>query len=174
MTISQIYSLTISMVTALLGLAYPLFIDKISGIADKYMSRRLSERFRNEIVYIIFNPLLIACIIEMFISPFLISTIQNSTFEIVFLSVQALSVFILSMLMVMLYDLLMTYNDPVRLFELIRVAEDPVKRLEDMRDLALFAATDEQYRILYDRCLHEIFRQILEFQEQELARYVQN
>lgn len=34
------------MVTALLGLVYPLFIDKINQMSDKYKTRRISENLK--------------------------------------------------------------------------------------------------------------------------------
>lgn len=74
MSLLQIYELAISMVTALLGLAYPLFIDKINSIAKNYKSRQLSERFRGEFVYRAFNQLLVLCIMEMFVDISVITT----------------------------------------------------------------------------------------------------
>ena len=40
----ELFELCIAMVTALLGLAYPLFIDKINQMSDKYKTRRISEK----------------------------------------------------------------------------------------------------------------------------------
>lgn len=47
----ELFELCIAMVTALLGLAYPLFIDKINQMSDKYKTRRISEKFKNETAY---------------------------------------------------------------------------------------------------------------------------
>lgn len=159
------------MVTALLGLAYPLFIDKINAIAKEYKSRRLSERFKTEPFYIVFNPLLIFCIVEMFIIPFVLTAIQNEVWEILLLTIQGVSVFILSMCMVALYDLLLTYNDAELLFDRARNSEDDEQKLTDIEELMRYAATDEEKRMLYYRCVEELSRLICEFQKKEKQRY---
>lgn len=174
MTILQIYELAISMVTALLGLAYPLFIDKIDAIAKEYKSRRLSERFRKEPFYFIFNPLLILCIVEMFIIPFVLSVLQSSFCELLLLTIQGICVFILSMCMVILYDLLLIYNDSERLFERIRSSEDKKQKLTDIVELMKYAATDEEQVMLYSRCVTEFSRLVFEFQQNEKKNYAQN
>ena len=51
----ELFELSIAMVTALLGLAYPLFIDKVNQMTDKYKTRRISEKFKNETAYWSFN-----------------------------------------------------------------------------------------------------------------------
>jgi hypothetical protein len=159
------------MVTALLGLAYPLFIDKINAIAKEYKSRRLSERFKKEHFYIVFNPLLILCIVEMFIIPFVLTAIQNEVWEILLLTIQGVSVFILSMCMVALYDLLLTYNDAELLFDRVRNSEGDEQKLTDIEELMRYAATDEEKRMLYYRCVEELSRLICEFQKKEKQRY---
>ena len=173
MTILQIYELAISMVTALLGLAYPLFIDKINAIAKEYKSRRLSERFRKESFYFIFNPLLILCIVEMFVIPFVLSALQSSFWELLLLTIQGVSVFVLSMCMVILYDLLLIYNDPERLFERIRSSEDKRQKLTDIIELMKYTATDEEQLMLYSRCVTEFSRLVHEFQQNEKKNHGQ-
>lgn len=170
MTLFQIYELAISMVTALLGLAYPLFIDKINAIAKDYKSRRLSERFRREFVYAVFNPLLGLCIVEMFVIPFVLSALQSDFWDIVLLTIQGVSVFVLSMCMVVLYHLLLTYNDPVRLFERIRVGQDDRQKLTDVTELMKYVASDEEQTELFNRCMSEFYRLIMEFQQTEIKR----
>lgn len=170
MTLLQIYELAISMVTALLGLAYPLFIDKINAIAKDYKSRRLSERFRGEFVYAVFNPLLGLCIIEMFVIPFVLSALQNNLWNLVLLTIQGITVFVLSMCMVVLYHLLLTYNDPVRLFERIRVSQDDRQKLTDVTELMKYAASDEEQAQLFNRCMSEFYRLIILFQQTEIKR----
>ena len=164
----QIYELSISMVTALLGIAYPLFIDKIYGISERYKSRRLSERFQHEFSYQIFNRLLIACIIEMFIIPYIVLSIQNPIVEMWLITIHTISVFILAMCMIVLYDVIMIYNNPIRLFNYIRIAVNPRNRFLDIIDLALYAATDEEQIRLFEMCLNAISQHIIEFQQQEI------
>ncbi len=174
MSLFQIYELAISMVTALLGLAYPLFIDKINAIAKDYKSRRLSERFRGEFVYAVFNPLLGLCIVEMFVIPFVLSALQSTLWDTVLLTIQGVSVFVLSMCMVVLYNLLQTYNDPVRLFERIRVDQDDRQKLTDVTELMKYSASDEEQTQLFNRSVTEFYRLLMEFQQTEIKRNAKN
>lgn len=162
LTFVQIYELGMSMVTALLGMAYPLFIDKINSIARTYKSRRLSDRFRGEFAYNVFNILLIVCITEMFVIPFVVTATQDSAWEMVLLIIQGVSVFILSMSMIALYDILLTYNDPIRLFQRMRTTVDNERRFLDIRELMLYAATDEEQTQLFESCMHELNRHLFD------------
>ena len=173
MSLMQIFEVAISMVTALLGLAYPLFIDKINAIAKEYKSRQLSERFRKEFIYIVFNILLVFCIIEVFVFPFVISVLQSTFLGVLLSTIQGLSVFVLSMCMVSLYGLLLTYNDPVRLFEHIRASEDEKQKVTDIVELMKYAATDEEQAQLYSRCVAEFDHLLLEFQQKEMQKNAQ-
>lgn len=168
LTFVQIYELGMSMVTALLGLAYPLFIDKINSIATTYKSRRLSDRFRGEFAYNVFNVLLIICITEIFVIPFVVTATQNSILEMVLLIIQGVSVFILSMSMIALYDILLTYNDPIRLFQRVRITADNERRFLDIRELMLYAATDEEQSQLFESCMHELNHDLFEIQQSQL------
>ena len=168
LTFVQIYEFGMSMVTALLGMAYPLFIDKINSIARTYKSRRLSDRFRGEFAYNVFNILLIVCITEMFVIPFVVTATQNSVWEIVLLIIQGVSVFILSMSMIALYDILLTYNNPIRLFQRMRTTADNERRFLDIRELMLYAATDEEQTQLFESCMDELNRQLYDLQQSGL------
>lgn len=170
MSFSVLFELSISMVTALLGLAYPLFIDKVRSIATNYKSRRMSERFRGEPAYKIFNVFLFVSIIELFVFPFLIHALQSKQCEMTLLVIQGITVFILSLSMIWLYDILMTYCNPDSLCRWIRASSHPQRRIEDLTILMEFAATDTMYRELFATCQEELFYHIMEFQQQELSR----
>ena len=167
---ATIFELSISMVTALLGLAYPLFIDKINGIAAMYKSRRMSARFRSEPAYMVFNSFIFVAVIELFVFPFIIYALQSKQWEMILLVVQGVTVFILSLSMIQLYDLLMTYCNPESLCNRIRMASHPQRRIEDLMIIMEFAATDSMYNDLYATCQEEMFRHIMEFQQHELAQ----
>ena len=171
MSLLQIYELAISMATALLGLAYPLFLDKIDSIAKEYKSRQLSERFKCELVYIVFNVLLIFCIVEMFVIPFVLVALQSDLWNIVLLTIQGITVFALSMCMVSLFHLLLTYNDPERLFERVRVSQNNSQKVTDIVEIMKYAATDEEQTSLYNRCVAEFDNLLMEFQKDEIEQY---
>ncbi len=170
LSFSVIFELSISMVTALLGLAYPLFIDKINGIASMYKSRRISQRFRKELPYIMFNFFLTISVLELFLFPILIYAIKSPRVDFILLWIQGITVFILSLSMVHLYDMLMTYCNPESLCNRIRVSINPQQRIEDLMIIMEFAATDAMYRDLYSTCFEELCRHIMEFQQNELVQ----
>jgi hypothetical protein len=73
--------------------------------------------------------------------------------------------------MVALYDLLLTYNDAELLFDRVRNSEGDEQKLTDIEELMRYAATDEEKRMLYYRCVEELSRLICEFQKKEKQRY---
>ena len=104
--------------------------------------------------------------------PFVLSVAQNNRLEFSILTIQGISVFVLSMCMVVLYDLLLTYNDSVRLFERIRGMEDKKQELTDIVELMKYAAADEERQDLFNQCVVEFGRLIMEFQHNENQSHV--
>lgn len=98
----ELFELCIAMVTALLGLAYPLFIDKINQMSDKYKTRRISEKFKNETAYCCFNILIVVCIVELFVFPIIIIAYDTDYCNQLLITIQGICVFTLSIIMVRL------------------------------------------------------------------------
>lgn len=161
--------LCISVVTALLGLAYPMFIDHINGIADKYQSRAMSLKFQSEWAYIVFNVLMVACLIELFVFPVLSYAYHSVFLSQLLISMQYVCVFVLAMIMVMLYHLLMTYHDPYLLFNRVRDLPDDSERLTLARILADYGVSPNcPYDRLYDDVMEYIATEIMSFQQNVL------
>ena len=106
----ELFELSIAMVTALLGLAYPLFIDKVNQMTDKYKTRRISEKFKNETAYCCFNILIVVCIMELFVFPIIIIAYNTDFCNQLLITIQGVCVFTLSIIMVRLYHLSSTYK----------------------------------------------------------------
>lgn len=158
--------LYISVVTALLGLAYPMFIDHINGIADKYQSRAMSLKFQSEWAYRVFYALMVACLIELFVFPVLNYAFHTDYLFQQLISVQYVCVFVLALTMVKLYHLLMTYHDPYLLFDRIRDLHDESERLTLARIIADYgASTNCPYDRLYDDVMEYIATEIMSFQQ---------
>lgn len=169
----EIFELCIAMVTALLGLAYPIFIDKLSQINNKYKNRRISEKFRNEIAYKYFNILIVICIIELFTFPVIIMAYNTAYYNQLLITIQGICVFALSMIMVRLYHLLQIYNDPFRFFNRIRVNETGENLIADLQILVQYASNNESESDLYNDAIQELMMQILNFQQNQLLLYQQ-
>lgn len=167
----EIFELCIAMMTALLGLAYPLFIERISNIDGRYKSRRISQKFKCEYSYVFFNTLIVICIILLFTVPFIIAALNSNVWNQILITIQGLFVFVLSMTMVRLYHLILTYNDPEQLFNRIRANETEEERFEDLQILAELAASDETLVDLYNSCMEELAIHVFSFQQNELNLY---
>lgn len=169
----ELFELGIAMVTALLGLAYPLFIDKVNQMTDKYKTRRISEKFKNEIAYCCFNILIVVCIVELFVFPIIIIAYNTEYCNQLLITIQGACVFILSIIMVRLYHLIQTYNDPFRFFNRIRINETSENLIADLQILIQYASNNEAERDLYNDAMEEFMTQILNFQQEQLLIYQQ-
>lgn len=167
----KIFELCISMLTALLGLAYPLFIDKINKMTEKNNTRHISEKFRCETSYRIFSVLIVICIIELFVFPVIINAFETECVNLSLITVQGICVFILSIVMVRLYHLIMTYADPFRFFNRIRANDTKEELFRDLQILIQCASKDKTNVDLYNDVMNELIMQLVQFQESELSKY---
>lgn len=166
------YELCISVVTALLGLAYPVFVDHINGIADKYQNREVSIKFQTEWVYIIFNKLMVVCIIELFLFPVLIYAFNTPFANHLLVSIQYICVFVLAMTMIRFYQLIMIYYDPHLFFNRVRDFADPQERIKFVRILTELGASEGQtYAKVYNDAMQYLAEEIMNYQEQVLKAH---
>lgn len=163
------YELCISVVTALLGLAYPVFVDHINGIADKYQSREVSLKFQSEWSYKIFNRLMVVCIVELFLFPVLIYAFNTAYANHLIVSIQYLCVFVLAMTMVRLYQLMMIYYDPHLFLNMVRDFPDAQERLKFIRIIAEAGASEGRtYAKVYNDAMQSLAEEIMNYQDQVL------
>lgn len=164
----NILEISISVITALLGLAYPMFVEKVDGIERLYKSRQMSDKFKREFSYWIFNKLLVLCIFELFVFPFIIMNQRSISLEMILLTVQTISVLILAMNMTQIYILLIVYNAPEKLSQRIIISPRSELRLSELTTMAIFASHDPLYSDVYEKCMNEIRSSIYNFQQNEL------
>lgn len=166
----DIYQLSLSMVTALLGLAYPLLIDKVNAISDKYESRSLSRMFQGEATYVLFHILICISILEIFVFPYLELWLAGRIQSVFFLTIQTITVFALVASMVVLYYLIMTYYDARKLLLHIKQLRYSRNKLSYLHDLMLYASRSERDEDIFNECIYEIGRVLMEFQQERLRR----
>lgn len=116
----NIFDVCISMVTAMIGLALPMFIERIRKIYDIYNSKVVSDKFKKEWSYKFFLVMIVICLIELFVIPLINAALNNAVYSHVLLTIQGISVFVFSMNMVYLYRLLLIYLEPELLLKKIR------------------------------------------------------
>ncbi len=167
----RIYEVSVALVTTILGLAYPIFVDKINGIADKYNSIRILEMFKREKTYRYYNFLIIVCIIEMFVFPILMTSYHTPNIIQWLITIQGICVFTLCIVIIRLCHLLMTYNEPFNLLERTKVNEPLESELECLEVLILYGSRNETNSRLYEEAVEELMRCFFKFQEEKLVEY---
>jgi len=162
------------MVTALLGLSYPLFVEHINKMTDKYKTRHISDKFRSETAYRCFNVLIVVCVVELFLFPLVILVCHTEYCNQLLVCIQGICVFTLSMVVIRLYHLLMTYSDPFRFFNRIRANETDEHLIEDLQVLIQYASSSDDMDGLYHDAIRELMRLMLDFQQERLSSYPLN
>ena len=164
----KLFELCISMVTALLGLSYPLFINKIDKMTEKYNTRYISEKFTDEFSYRFFSILIIVCVIEMFTFPVIINAYQTEYVNQLLITVQSICVFVLSISMFKLFHILMVYTNPFRFFKRIRLKDKDEELFKDLQILIQYASKNKANIDLFNDAMAELMKQIVTYQETKL------
>ena len=110
------YSGLLSLVSAVFGISYPLILDAISNIDNKYETTILTHYFLKEQRYRIFKGLLIINLVMAVTVPFALSVF---TFPHALLVSQTASVILQIVASFFLYELIITYQQPDKLFMLL-------------------------------------------------------
>ena len=74
---SNTYSAVVTIFAALLGISFPLILQSIQRIDEKYDSAVLSNRFEDENIYHIFKWLLYVYAVIVCVVPFILSFLSN-------------------------------------------------------------------------------------------------
>lgn len=114
------FSAAISFVTAIFGMSYPLLIESIHKIDDRYHSRHLKARFEDSLVLKWYNSFLIISVITSPFIPFwLVAAESMSLIRHIFISVQMVTLLLLILLTIYLVRHIQLYNNPRELMEYI-------------------------------------------------------
>ena len=106
MNIENIVEISVGITIAILGIAYPIMIDKISTIGEKYSSNYLSEIFKTEKPQILFRTSLIITLITFFFIIFQIEPLFQCNlvfFDFIVNNSSKLLVFISSTFLVIVF-----------------------------------------------------------------------
>ena len=110
--VNYTYSGVLSVLSALFGLSYPLILGCIEKIDAKYHSTKLSARFLEEKVFLVFKVLLIVNLVIAVVFPFLMDGCQHSRYLI---AVQSVAAVIMVYFAFKLFNKVMTYYDASKL-----------------------------------------------------------
>lgn len=153
------YSGLIGIFSAIIGMCYPLMLQAIDRIDEKYHVIRFVELFKKETVYSRFNHLLLVSIAFAVIDPFALYIMSGILWMQMFVLVShTLLVLILLLHVVALYRLILIYDDPHLFYE--HLIQKSGEFVLELIDLAKFAAKREDAS-LFNACIQRVYEILL-------------
>ncbi len=149
------YSGLLGLFSAVIGMCYPLMIQAIDRIDEKYQVVRFVELFKEETVYVRFQKLILLAIGFAIIAPFALFVMKGILWMQMFVLVcHTLVVLNLLLYVVRLYKLILIYNDPSLFCK--HLINKPEECLLEFIDLAKYAAKRENIN-LYNSCMRRVY-----------------
>lgn len=110
--VNYTYSGVLSVLSTLFGLSYPLILGCIEKIDAKYHSTKLSARFLEEKIFLVFKVLLIVNLVIAVVVPFLMDGWQHARYLI---ALQCLAAVVMIYFAFRLFNMVMIYYDAGKL-----------------------------------------------------------
>lgn len=159
------YTLTITVFAAVFGMAYPLILQAIERIDQKYTSSVLSTDLRKRWQFKAFNYLIFVCIACVGILAYVLECVDNEWWKYGVVSAAVFLILLLMIDVVLLVQQIIDYYSPKNLLRLLK--KNAKKRDADaLLDLAKFAAKTDDF-MLHVNSLSEIAS--LFYEEQQKA-----
>lgn len=153
------YSGLIGIFSAIIGMCYPLMLQAIDRIDEKYHVIRFVELFKEEVVYGRFNQLLLLSIAFAVIDPFALYIMSGILWmQMLVLVGHTLLVLVLLLHVVALYRLILIYDDPHLFYR--HLIKDNRNFVLELIDLAKYAAKREDVS-LYNACIQRVYEILL-------------
>ncbi|MBT9882797.1 hypothetical protein DW701_15020 [Bacteroides eggerthii] len=114
------FSSLISILAALLGVAFPLILQCIQKVDEQYGSTRLSAHFKREPAYHCYFFLLVIGVCSSVLMPFLMFWLKAKATLVILETIHTLLVFSLSINFIYLFTIIQEYYDPEKLFQRIK------------------------------------------------------
>ncbi len=160
----QTYSSLVGIFSAVMGLSYPLLLQAISHIDEKYHVARFVDLFKKEKAYERFSRILLLSIVFAVVAPFALYVMCDILWmQIVVLVVHTFVVLGLLLCAVKLYTLIMVYDSPQHLQE--HLVKNLGNCLLELVGLAKYAAEKENDG-LYRSCMQRVYSQWAEDEKQ--------
>lgn len=159
------YTLTITVFAAVFGMAYPLILQAIERIDQKYTSSVLSTDLRKRWQFKAFNILIIVCIACVGILAYVLECVSNKWWKYGVVSVAVFLILLLMIDVVLLVQQIIDYYSPKDLLGLLKKNAKKMDA-DALLDLAKFAAKTDDFMLHVDS-LSEIAS--LFYEEQQKA-----
>lgn len=164
----------ISLLAAILGIGYPLFLESIRKIDEQYDSTRLSARFQRERSFHWYRRSLLASIAICFCAPFITLLFPVTAVSLVIIAVQALCVLWLIIEMLGVFQMVQEYYNPHKLYYRIHIPDEykevDTKRREELLclvDLARYACRRNSFDV-YNLCKSQ-FAHLINLEESKVG-----
>lgn len=144
------YSGLIGIFSAIIGMCYPMMLQAIDGIDEKYHVVRFVELFKEEKVYFRFNILLLLSIAFAVIDPFALYLMNNILWmQVSVLVCHTLVILLLLLHVINLYRMILIYKDSHQFVK--HLVKKPGVYVLELIDLSKYAAQNEDIS-LYNEC----------------------
>lgn len=153
---SNTYSAVVTIFAAILGISFPLILQSIQRIDEKYDSAVLSSRFEDENIYHIFKWLLYVYAVIVCVVPFILSFLSNVEKEYWVNSFLLLFLLCIVLTLVILFDRISKYYNIEKLLNYM----SSMKTESDILifwDITRYASKAEN-ESLYQAAIREVFR----------------
>ena len=160
---SNTYSAVVTIFAALLGISFPLILQSIQRIDEKYDSAVLSSRFEDENIYHIFKWLLYVYAVIVCVVPFILSFLSNVEKEYWINSFLLLYLLCIIMTLVILFDRISKYYNIEKLLSYLssKKKESDILIFWDIMRVASKAENEH----LYKTAIIEVFGYFVKEQE---------
>lgn len=157
------YTLTITIFAAVFGMAYPLMLQAIERIDQKYSSSVLSSDLRNRWQFKWFNWLIICCIATLPVLAYVLEVAVSIQHKYIIVSIATLLIITLMVDVVLLVRRILGFYSPTELLEYLD-SKNNISNTNALLDLARFAEKSDDY-ILYISSLSSVYKYIIEEQK---------
>ncbi len=164
------YTLTVTIFAAVFGMAYPLMLQAIERIDDKYTSSVLSTDLRKRWQFKGFNVLIVCCIVILPMLAYLLKAANSIQQKYIIVSIAIMLIIALMIDVVLLVKRVLVFYSPVELFDFLD-SRDDINNTGALLDLARFAEKTDDY-ILYVSSLSSVFSYIIKEQRETLKGQV--
>ena len=166
------FALALSVFTAIVGLSYPLLLQAIQRIDEKYRSPRIVKMLLNESIYRFFHRFIFVSIVFGLASPFVLELLGDCcALTIVWVAIHTLVTLILLTSTITLVQTILTYYCADDLLNYIKGIQEGKQAANERRESYLLETFDiAKYAVGIDD--EKIYRQSMQILYNELASQI--
>ncbi len=170
----QVLDFSISIFTAILGIAYPLLLENMNKIDGRYHSAKITESLVHNPIIRRFDWIVVICIIETVCFPLIILGLNGryDSWSLIIITIHILTTLALMIGMLVIVRLIRLYSNAEELSQILDNAEDNVNKLNNLDqlfDISMYLA-----RIKNTEQMHTVMDRIYRIISNEIENFSQN